>query len=410
MAVRKAKVINNQKDIDYIANLSEDDITTSFFMEMFGEFDGKSRFNTYDEITIPPGSYGKDKKNKNSFLTTIGIYIFNKYFIEQDLMDLFDHGYINEEIDSGTFKRINKTLSYALAEDRITIDTLKRYALKTQKTMPYISIIAPNYTDKFLTCSKVIGKKKEELLKKYEKEIQEENELVATKIEKELLDFAREYLKDDPCMDLFISGARGSVNNNFKNMFVMKGAIKDPDPNAKHKYHIATSNLIDGIKPEEYSLFANSLAAGPYARAKKTEVGGELERLLLYAYQDVILDEPGTDCGTSRHVTVELTKDNVADWIYCYIIEGSKLVELTSQNMNKYIGKKVKFRFSSLCENKNGKICNICAGNLDYRRGQKNAGITTTYVASTMKNISMKSFHDSVAKTVTMDIRKAFGV
>ena len=135
-----------------------------------------------------------------------------------------------------------------------------------------------------------------------------------------------------------------------------------------------------------------------------------MERLLLYAYQDVILDEPGTDCGTSRYVTVELTKDNVADWMYCYIIEGSKLVELTSQNMNKYIGKKVKFRFSSLCENKNGKICNICAGNLDYRRGQKNAGITTTYVASTMKNISMKSFHDSVAKTVTMDIRKAFGI
>ena len=77
-----------------------------------------------------------------------------------------------------------------------------------------------------------------------------------------------------------------------------------------------------------------------------------MERLLLYAYQDVTLDEPGTDCGTKRYVTVNLTNDNVADWMYCYIIDGDKLVELTSDNMNKYIGKKVKVRFSSLCENK----------------------------------------------------------
>ena len=409
--MRKAKVISKKEDIEYIANISEDDITTSFFMESFGEFDGKTRFNVYDEITIPPNSYGKEnKKNKNSFTTTVGIYMFNKYFIEKDLFDLFEHGYINEEITDDVFGHINTVLSYALAEDRITVDTLKRYLLKTQKTMPYISIIAPNYTDKMLTCSKVIGKKKEELLKKYAKEIEAEDESTSIKIEKELLEFAQEYLKNDPSMDVFLSGARGSIGNNFKNMFVMKGAIKDPDPNAKHKYHIATSNLIDGIKPEEYSLFSNSLAAGPYSRAKKTEIGGELERLFLYAYQDVVLDEPGTDCGTKRYVTVNLDKKNVSDWMYCYIIDGNKLVELTSENMNKYIGKKVKIRFSSLCENKNGKICNICAGNLDYRRGQKNTGITTTFVASTMKNKSMKSFHDSVARMTTMDINKAFGI
>ena len=43
---RKTKVITNQKDIDYIANITEDVITTSFLMYMFGEFDGKVRFNT----------------------------------------------------------------------------------------------------------------------------------------------------------------------------------------------------------------------------------------------------------------------------------------------------------------------------------------------------------------------------
>lgn len=410
MATRKPKVITKKEDIEYIAHINEKDITTSFFMEMFGKFDDKSRFNTYDEITIPPGSYGKDKKNKNSFTTTVGIYVFNKYFIEQNFMHLFDHGYINEEITDDVFGRINKVLSYALLEDDITVDQLKEYLLKTQKTMPYVSIVAPNYTEKMLTCSKAIGKKKEELLKKYKKEIEAEDELTAIKIEKELLDYAKEYMDGDPSMDIFLSGARGSISNNFKNMFVMKGPVKDPDPNAEHKFHIAKSNLIDGIKPEEYSLFANSLAAGPYSRAKKTEIGGELETLFLYAYQDIMLDEPGSDCGTKRYIKVNLTKKNISDWMYCYVIEGDKLVEITSKNMNKYIGKTVKMRFSSLCESKNGKICNKCMGNSEYRREEYNPGIATTSIASTMKNISMKSFHDSVAKMTTMDIRKAFSV
>ena len=409
MASRKAKQITNQKDIDYIIGIDEEDITTSFIMDLFGEFDGKRRFNPYDEIEIPVGAYGavKGKPNKNPIYTTIGIFIFNKYFIEHDLIDIF--GYINQNIDDDMFSKINSRLSSALIEDDITVPVLKRYLMKTQKVMPYVSILAPNYTEKMLTCSKAINKKKEELMKKYKDGIEKGDPATATKIEKELLDFAKEYMGDDPSMDLFISGARGSIGNNFKNMFVLKGAIKNPDPNAKQKYNIAMSNYIDGISPQEYSLFANSLAAGPFARAKKTEIGGYLEKLFLYSYQHVRMDEPGSDCGTKRYKTVTLTSKNIKNWMYSFMIEGSKLVELTSKNADKYIGKTVKFRFSSLCEDKNpGCICNMCGGNLPYRRGVLNVGIETTQIASTLKNKSMKSFHDSVEKMHVMDINKAF--
>ena len=82
MAVRKAKVIKDPKDIEYISNLKEEDITLSFIMEMFGEFNGKRRFNPYDEIEIPAGKYGIDKyKNKQPIYTTVGLYVFNKFFI-----------------------------------------------------------------------------------------------------------------------------------------------------------------------------------------------------------------------------------------------------------------------------------------------------------------------------------------
>lgn len=406
MSSRKSKKITSPKDIEYLVNIKEKDITTSFIMDTFGEFETGQRFRPYDIIEIPANSYGPEgKKNKKPFVTTVGIWIFNKYFIEEDLFDMFK--YVNKTIDKKMYGKLNNEISVAVLEDRLPLETMKRFNMKTQKCMPYISILAPNYTDKMLTCTEVINKKKKELYKKYEEQIKKGDEIAASRMEKELLDFAIEYMGDDPSMDMFISGARGSIGNNFKNMFVMKGVIKDPDPNAKQKYNVAMSNYIDGISPDEYALFANSLAAGPYARAKKTENGGYREKLFLRAFQHLTLDPPGSDCGTKRYIEVILTESNINEWMYSYIIEGSKLVELTSQNKSKYIGKKVKVRFSALCESKTG-ICNKCMGNLYYRLDKTNVGTSLTQIPSVQKNIAMKSFHDSTQSLYDMNLEKIF--
>ena len=70
--------------------------------------------------------------------------------------------------------------------------------------------------------------KKKELLKKYDKELKAGDALVMNKIEKELLDYCKEKLKDEPAMDNINSGAGADWGNNFKNMYVIKGAQKDP--------------------------------------------------------------------------------------------------------------------------------------------------------------------------------------
>lgn len=409
MDPRKSKIITKSDDIKYLLNISEElqENTSTTIMELFGEFNGKSRFNPYDIIEIPPNSYGPEgKKNKNSFKTTVGIWIFNKYFIENDLFDLFH--YINKSIDDGVFGDINTKLSYALAEDKINIKQMSDYSMKCQLFMGYVSVLSPNYTEKMLTCTKAINIKKKELLKKYEKEIAAGDEVVATKMEKELLDYATEYMKGDPSMDMFLSGARGSIGNNFKNMFVMKGVIKDPDPNAKQPYKVATSNYIDGISPEEYALFANALAAGPYSRAAKTANGGYLEKLFMNALQHIVAGPEGSDCGTQNTITVTLDKKNIKSYMYSYIKEGNKLIELTSENMDKYLGKTVKIRFASLCEFKDGVKCNKCIGNAWYRIGKTNLGAATPKIPSTLKNISMKAFHDSVQRMESIDIDKIF--
>ena len=64
----------------------------------------------------------------------------------------------------------------------------------------------------------------------YREEVLAGNALVMDKIEKELIAYGKELLKDDPTYDFFDSGAGANWKNNFKNMFVTRGAVKDPDP------------------------------------------------------------------------------------------------------------------------------------------------------------------------------------
>lgn len=404
---RKSKMITKQEDIDFLLNVDMDTLTRkSFIMDCFGEFNNKRRFNPYDLITIPPGQYGPEgKKNKNSFTTTVGQWIFNKCFIEQELFELF--GYISEPLTNKVAGKINSEMSYAVLEDKIDLQAMKNYINKTQKFQPYSNILCPSTTMNMLLISDKINVKKKVLIAKYKKELKAGDEKIAALIEKELLAYAEELLDGDPSMDLYKSGAKGKFGNNFKNIFVMRGAVKDPDPTKG--YDIITSSYIDGFQKDEYVAAAKSLSAGPYSRAKKTAIGGYWEKLFLKAFQHIIALEPGSDCGTKRTIEVDVTPDMAKMIMYNYIVERNQLIELTSDNIDSYIGKTIRMRFSSMCEEKTG-ICNKCIGNMFYRLGITNVGVATPQLASRIKVIALKAFHDSQVKLHEIDIAEAFGM
>lgn len=406
MAKRKSKLLNDPELVKEICESNwKDLLKKSFIMEIFGEFNNTRRCNPYDLIKVPAGMFGPEgKKNKNEFTTTVGILIWNKVFTEGALFDVF--GYINKTCTAKVMGDLNTKLSYEVLEDRISLEELKMFHLKQQKMMPFANIISPSFTKSMLLAGKAITKKKNEILKRYTKEeLKEGGAVLAAKIEKELLDYSKELLKDDPGMDMYDSGAKSKFGNNFKNLFVMKGASKDPDPSKGYK--IITSNLMDGISKEDYTDVARALAEGPYSRGKKTMIGGYWEKLFLRSFQHLRLDDDKKDCGTKRTIEVFLDKDTAESMMYSYIVDGNKLVELTSQNINQYLGKKVKFRFASMCESKNG-ICETCAGNFFNRLGMRNIGMATPQLASKLKRKSMKAFHNSTIDIHEIDIEKAF--
>ena len=410
----KVEDINRDNIVNYMYILKQSDITYSFLMEIFGEFNGESMVNPYDRFTVNKGVYsyadtkGKVVSNTESFVTTFGIWIVNIFLFRDFGFSKF-FGYINEEMSDGKLGDINQKLVYYLAENKIDVPTYKKFQNYTLFLMPFENILAYTYSEEVLKFTEIIKKKKEELLEKNKEALANGDFVVSEKIENELIAYTKEVLKDNVGIDSYISGAGGSIGNNFKNIYIMKGAIRDPDPNAKQAFNIVTSNFCDGISADEYSIVANSLAAGPYARSKKTEQGGYWEKLFGAALQSINLDESIEDCGTNGYIEVQLDKKTINMYMYNYIIEGNNLVELTSDNMDKYIGKKVKMRFSIFCRSQNG-LCRACAGNLFTRRNAKNIGLTCIQIPSTLKNVSMKAFHDSTIKTTVFDPAKAFGL
>lgn len=399
------KIITKPEEINYIVNLSEKDcLKISVISDLFGDCGSGPKYNPSDLITIPAGSYGTEgHKNKKPFTTTVGLWVFNRAFIEKDLFDLF--GYINEHVTKKVLGKIKTKVTDAIMMDRLPLQVLKDLLKKQNKIMPFCTILCPGFSMKLLTITKKVEAEKAKLIKKYKKEIDARDEQTIVKIQDELMELAKNELKGDPALDLFDGVGLGDMGNNFKNMFVMKGLIRDPDPTKG--YNVVMSSYVNGVDENEYKYLANSLAEGPYKRGVRTQIGGYWEKLILSAYQHLKINK--ADCGTKRTLTITLDDDNLHYYMYSNIVEGSRLIELTPDNADKYRGKTVKIRFSSLCECKDG-FCEACTGGLFKRIGIKNIGCAMPQIASTVKLKAMKAFHDSQVEFATIDYMEAFGL
>lgn len=273
---RITRTITDQALIDSVIGIKPEDITSTYVVELFGEFEGKVRVNPYDLITVPKGAYGlvdsKRGVNIKPFTTTVGKLIWNKMYILRNPSIYEAIGWVDDIVSKKVFNKLYKKLGYLLLEGKIDKAEFKRFAMTTQLTMPYVQFLSPSFTDKMLLSSSFIDKEKAKKIKENKAAFDARDIKVVDQISKELLDYATKEMDDDPSFDMFKSGAGGDLGNNYKNMFIMRGTVKRGDPT--RGYSVITSNYIDGVAESEYADLADSLAEGPYNRSKKTEVGG----------------------------------------------------------------------------------------------------------------------------------------
>lgn len=394
MALRPGRYLTSEEK-EFFLGLKPEDITKTFLQSIFSDTydmkEGKivqSKYNTYDQFVLNAGEY----YNKEKITTNCGLFIFNKRVLEQNYLSKI--GYQNTELSNGQVKKLNTMLSEMGSQNEEEFDKYIRF-LNDELWLAdsFHSEICSSMSLKSAKPIPAVEKRKAELLNKHSKEISEGNIDVVTNITNELLDIARNELKDDPSYELYESGARGSFDNAYRRMQVMVGPVYNA---AREKYDIVTNSLYDGYSKEDIRTMANSVVSSQYVKAVGTGVSGYMTKKINASFQGVVLDEKGSDCGTKNTAKITLDKDMISLYMYCYMVEGSKLVQLTPENQNKYKGKTVNMRVASLC--RGTKPCNICSGDKIYIIGIKNVGLTINRISSTFLNAGMKNAHDSTVR------------
>ncbi len=149
---------------------------------------------------------------------------------------------------------------------------------------------------------------------------------VTDKVHKELADIAK-VQNDNPIFMMMNSGARGSVNQ-FGQMAGMRGLMAKPDGSVVEIP--ITSNLVEGLKVNEFFLNTHGARKGSADTALRTADSGYLTRRLVDVVQDIIVKEE--DCGCLSGLVVSAFVDEN---------DGTVIESLQERILGRYTAKKV---------------------------------------------------------------------
>lgn len=383
------------------------EFTFSFLRSLFGdtakkEESGKvrikkSRYEVTDIIHLEAGEY----HNASACDTTIGRICWNKIMIDRvGLRRYFP--YMNDVLIKKRSTKYESDVTQLLNDDKIDTTTFRNYIdHRDWLGLTLHGLITVSFTEKTIKTPASVKKLRDELFKKYEKELAAGDIVVAGKIEKELVNKMVEIIKDDPGFDLYNSGARGDINNHLKNLFIMRGGVLNPNTG---KYDIMKTSFNEGLRKEDFTAASNSVVQGAYPKSCATASTGYLAKQLMAGLQTEVIGPPGSDCGTKFTLEYDFEESDINDFNNRYIdMNGSKVL-LTRETAKKYVGKTIHLYspFGCIGVGKNNEcLCEKCAG----IQNSKYVGLNSNKVATVLTNLNMKKFHDSTLrfKKITPD-------
>lgn len=224
----------------------------------------KPPFNVCDTVTLSHEDYPLLIKKGEVIETTVGRLVYNKMMIEKLGFESF-MSFQNYAMTKKGFKKFEGQVSDALKDDLIDTHQMMNY-INTRDWfgLQFHTAITSSFTLKTTKIPPSVAKLKEKLLKENADAIAKGDVRVVEKIEKELINATMKELDGDIGMDLYTSGARGSVDNHLKNMFLMRGAVQNP---YTKEYEIITNSLCDGLAKKDIEAHSNVITSGAYPKA-----------------------------------------------------------------------------------------------------------------------------------------------
>lgn len=244
-------------------------------------------------------------------------------------------------------------------------------------------------TERALGTDPKIAKRKEELLEAHKHEM--DDPVVVAKIEKELIDMDKAYIKGDDSEPFFAACGGKSYAEQRKKMYIMFGLMPDFTKDSSGT-NVIINNMEEGYAKHDIPALANEIRRGAFGRGSDTALGGTESKFITRAFQDIKATEP--DCGTKRGYKLKLTENNYKQFMYRYLTDNTLL---TPDNIKSYVGSVVSLRSPMYCETKDG-VCFRCCGKIIEDQKLTNIGMQSLAIAETMIYVAMKAMHVSGVK------------
>ena len=260
------------------------------------------------------------------------------------------------------------------------------------------TIATQSLSPKSLGTDPAIAKRKKELLEQYRDKLHEP--AVLAKIEKELVDMDRAYIKGDESEAFWEAAGSKAYTEQRKKMYIMFGSMPD-FAKKSNKINLIESSMTEGYKPQDMATLANEMRRGAYDRGKGTADGGTESKFITRVFQSVKITMD--DCGTKRCLTVPITENNYKMYTGRFTADGKIYTE---DELKGLIGKEIKIRSPMYCECKDG-YCYACCGDIIKKLHSENVGLQTLTIAEGMIGAAMKSMHVSTVDVSSItDITK----
>lgn len=326
-------------------------------------------------------------------LTTPGKFFLNYYCF---IYGVGKHQeYVNDDnIDVGKYisKLAEKIVDDPLDSSKRSPDVLycsdfKRTIDSTNAISAFSTLYTPSATYYTMTSSPDAKKVRDALFEKYKDKL--DDPLTVIDIEKEIIKADEKYIDQDPNKGFYIS--RKSIDLVRKKLHYTQGMQVRMDSTKPMKLvkRALTEPVVDyGDVPAEI----DGIRHGSFSRGKMTALGGEGAKLAYRIFSSsVIIKE---DCGTKLGRRIYIPAKYQKNFIGGYIIEDGKTIQVTSENIGKYVDKFVTLRTPAYCRaDPSGRgYCLKCFGE-KLRGHEKSLAAVAVGVPQTMNGRFMKAMH-----------------
>jgi hypothetical protein len=322
--------------------------------------------------------------------TTLGVFLLNNNTLVKAFGDKIP--YVNGKWN---VKKIEAKIAEEVIAGNIKPEQVNRYVDYIHFLSGFNDFCVPALSEKAITANDIVTKRRDELLAQYKDQMNDPN--VVLMIENELIALDKSLMEGDVSSGFLINGKNFDVQR--KRMFLMMGLLESFGDETEG-FNASTTNLNDGWKEGEMPILSNDIRRGSYSRAIATAKGGAETKMLGRNFQDstIVMD----DCGTTRGLSVVLTKDRVRFFMYRTIIENDQLILLTPDIINGYIGKTIVVRSPMYCVAKDG-YCYTCMDSRFRTIGVKLLNITPIQISSALVTAALRSMHGSKVDVHTIN-------